>query len=148
MRDRKMQRALMQFFKPANWFTVREALLEAGRADVIGNRCDALIPAQPPTGAIDARRRQADGGGDHYHMVANPAKGETPGERGAGPLKTKGYRRGGKGARRQDGTRSTRARTRVRGPSRHVAALWSLSSRDTPSLAENSPAGIGVSSFC
>ena len=29
MRDRKMQRALMQFFKPANWFTVREALIEA-----------------------------------------------------------------------------------------------------------------------
>jgi hypothetical protein len=25
MRDRKMQRALMQFFKPENWFTVREA---------------------------------------------------------------------------------------------------------------------------
>ena len=27
LRDRKMQRALMQFFKPENWFTVREALL-------------------------------------------------------------------------------------------------------------------------
>ncbi|HEV3257370.1 MAG TPA: DUF3362 domain-containing protein, partial [Gemmataceae bacterium] len=24
LRDRKMQRALMQFFKPENWFTVRE----------------------------------------------------------------------------------------------------------------------------
>jgi hypothetical protein len=32
MRDRKMQRTLMQFFKPENWFTVREALLEAGRS--------------------------------------------------------------------------------------------------------------------
>ena len=31
MRDRKMQRPLMQFFKPANYFTVREALIEAGR---------------------------------------------------------------------------------------------------------------------
>src|SRR5207248_6767888 len=46
MRDRKMQRALMQFFKPANWFTVREALIEAGRADLIGDGCDCLIPAQ------------------------------------------------------------------------------------------------------
>jgi hypothetical protein len=26
MRDRKMQRALMQFFKPENYFEVREAL--------------------------------------------------------------------------------------------------------------------------
>ena len=49
MRDRKMQRALMQFFKPENWFTVREALNEAGRQDLIGNGCDCLIPAQPPT---------------------------------------------------------------------------------------------------
>ena len=32
LRDRKMQRALMQFFKPENWFTVREALIQAGRA--------------------------------------------------------------------------------------------------------------------
>ena len=27
MRDRKHQRALMQFFKPENWFEVREALV-------------------------------------------------------------------------------------------------------------------------
>jgi len=35
MRDRMMQRALMQFFKPENWFTVREALIEAGRPDLM-----------------------------------------------------------------------------------------------------------------
>ena len=48
LRDRKLQRALMQFFKPANDFEVREALLQAGRADLIGAGCDALIPANPP----------------------------------------------------------------------------------------------------
>jgi uncharacterized radical SAM protein YgiQ len=88
MRDRKMQRALMQFFKPENWFTVREALIEAGRADLIGDGCDCLIPAQPPKEAIDARRRRANDP-DHYHTVANPAKGERPGERG---LPNRGYR--------------------------------------------------------
>ncbi len=31
LRDRKMQRALLQFFKPENYFEVREALIEAGR---------------------------------------------------------------------------------------------------------------------
>jgi hypothetical protein len=51
LHDRKRQRALMQFFKPANWFTVREALLQAGR-HLIGNGCDCLIPAQPPKEAI------------------------------------------------------------------------------------------------
>ncbi len=50
--DRKMQRALLQFFKPENYFEVRKALLEAGRGDLIGSGCDALIPAQPPGAAL------------------------------------------------------------------------------------------------
>src|SRR4051812_7037867 len=61
------------------WFTVREALLEAGRSDLMGNGCDCLIPAQPPKEAIEARRHRANDP-DHYHTVANPAKGEKPGE--------------------------------------------------------------------
>ncbi len=104
MRDRKMQRALMQFFKPANYFTVREALIEAGRQDLIGSGCDCLIPAQPPKEALEARRRQANEAvqGDHYHTVANPSKGEKPGERGAEPPKT-GYRPDRKTAQRRQG---------------------------------------------
>ena len=107
MRDRKLQRALMQFFKPANWFAVREALLEAGRQDLIGNGCDCLIPAQPPKEAIEARKRAANRAvrgnedDDHYHTVANPAKGEKPGERGAGPPKPTGYRAGRKTQKRR-----------------------------------------------
>src|SRR5262249_52853960 len=88
LRDRKMQRALMQFFKPENYFLVRKPLVEAGRQDLIGGR-DRPIPAQPPREAIEARRRRANQAargdeveGDHYHTVANPAKGEKPGERG------------------------------------------------------------------
>ena len=81
LRDRKMQRALMQFFKPENWFTVREALIQGGRQDLIGSGCDCLIPAQPPREALEARQKranqQARGGAvedDHYHTVTNPAK--------------------------------------------------------------------------
>ncbi len=103
LRDRKLQRGLMQFFKPENWFTVREALIQAGRQDLIGNGCDCLIPANPPKAAIEARRRAANAGGpDHYHTVANPAKGEKPGERG---LPNRGYRPRRKTARRQDSKR-------------------------------------------
>src|SRR4051794_38693140 len=74
IRDRKMQRALMQVFTPANYFMVREALIEAGWDDLIGDGCDGLIPAQPPKEALEARRRQANEAvhGDHYHSVANP----------------------------------------------------------------------------
>jgi hypothetical protein len=85
-----MQRALMQFFKVENWFTVREALIQAGRQDLIGNGCDCLIPAQPPKEALEARRRRANDP-DHYHTAANPSKGEAPGERG---LPNQGYRAG------------------------------------------------------
>jgi uncharacterized radical SAM protein YgiQ len=105
LRDRKMQRALMQFFKPENWFTVREALIQAGRQDLIGNGCDGLIPAQPPKEAIEARRRGANDP-DHYHTVANPAKGERPGERGAGPPRPAGYRPGRKSAKRRQGKKN------------------------------------------
>jgi hypothetical protein len=55
--DREMQRALMQFFKPENYFMVREALIQAGRADLIGGGCDCLIPAQPPKETIETRRQ-------------------------------------------------------------------------------------------
>jgi uncharacterized radical SAM protein YgiQ len=92
LRDRKLQRALMQFFKPENYFEVREALIEAKRTNLIGG-CEGLIPANPPKEAIEARRKRANAGvkGDHYHTVANPASGEEAGERGAEPAKT-GYR--------------------------------------------------------
>ena len=109
MRDCKMQRALMHFFKPSNYFTVREALIQAGRQDLIGNGCDCLIPAQPPKEAIEARRRQANHAvhgeeeNDHYHTVANPARGERPGELGAGPPKPTGYRPGRKSQTRRQG---------------------------------------------
>ncbi len=102
LRDRKLQRALMQFFKPENYFQVREALIQAGRPDLIGGGCDCLIPSQPPHEAIEARRMRSNeaANGDHYHSVANPAKGESAGERG---LPNKGYRPGRKSQkRRQD----------------------------------------------
>jgi hypothetical protein len=98
LRDRKRQRTLMQFFKPENWFTVREALIEEGRQYLIGSGCDCLIPAQPPREALEARRRRAnaaargDTEGDYYYTPANPSKGEALGERGL----TKGYRPGRK----------------------------------------------------
>jgi uncharacterized radical SAM protein YgiQ len=99
LRDRKLQRALMQFFKPENYFAVHDALTQAGRKDLIGAGCDCLIPDKPPRQAIEARRRRANEAarGDHYHTVANPAKGETPGERGL----NQGYRPGRKSAKRR-----------------------------------------------
>ncbi len=85
LRDRKLQRALLQFFKPANYFEVRKALEQAGRTDLIGGGCDALIPAQPPPEALRARRQQANDAarGDHVHTVPRPGKGYRPGRKTA-----------------------------------------------------------------
>jgi hypothetical protein len=92
LRDRKMQRALLQFFKPENYFEVRKALQDAGRSDLIGNGCDALIPAQPPKEAINARRQQAQDAtrGAYVHEIPGTDQGHR-----------KGYRPGRKTAGRQ-----------------------------------------------
>lgn len=77
LRDRKLQRALLQFFKPENYFEVRKALEQAGRQDLIGSGCDALIPAQPPKAALTARRQQANRAvrGEYVHAVPSQASG-------------------------------------------------------------------------
>ena len=63
LRDRKLQRALMQFFKPENYADVKKALLQAvARAD--RKRCDALIPSKPPPEAL---RKNADSSGNYVH---------------------------------------------------------------------------------
>ena len=84
MRDRRLQRALMQFFKPANWFLVREALLKAGRADLIGDGCEALIPAHPPREALEARRRRAErqAAGREEDEDGDDGEGDGPDEAG------------------------------------------------------------------
>ncbi len=104
MKERKMQRALMQFFKPENYFEVREALREAGRMDLIGDGCDALIPSRPPREAVLKRRQDANQRfrGDYVHQIGKDKSTDKPAEN-AEPLskgskkqrrdrKTTGYR--------------------------------------------------------
>ena len=78
LRDRKLQRALMQFFKPANYFEVRKALEQAGRRELIGPGCDSLIPDRAPAEAVAARRRDAGARfrGDYIH--GDEATGKQP----------------------------------------------------------------------
>jgi uncharacterized radical SAM protein YgiQ len=61
LKDREVQRALMQYFKPENWFAVHRALLDAGRKDLIGDGPECLIPANPPKAALQERRDAANG---------------------------------------------------------------------------------------
>ena len=78
LKDRKLQRALMQFFKPENYFEVREALQRAKRTDLIGDGCDSLIPSRPPKEALQKRRDDANQrfAGNYVHTP--PGTGATP----------------------------------------------------------------------
>ena len=86
--DRRLQRALLQFFKPENWFLVQEALLAAGRADLIGDGPQCLIRAVPPPEAQAARAARR--GGEfgrfvHQRGLLDPrAKGARPRRPGQG----------------------------------------------------------------
>jgi uncharacterized radical SAM protein YgiQ len=86
LRDRKLQRALMQFFKPENYFDVRKALEQAGRQDLIGSGCDALIPATPPREALDKRRSEANKSlrGEYVHKVPGEPRPGAGGQRPQG----------------------------------------------------------------
>jgi hypothetical protein len=98
----------MQFFKPENYFLVREALIKAGRRDLIGDGCDALISATPPEAALIARRKRANKAvteGKYYHAIPKETE------------KT-GYRPGRKtAAKRSTSTRATQ-RPPQKGPHR------------------------------
>jgi uncharacterized radical SAM protein YgiQ len=97
LRDRQTQRALMQFFEPANWFVVHRALVQAGRRDLIGSGRQCLIPATPPPEALAARRREA---GEATYVHASEA----------GTQPTVGYRPGRAGARVRASRRAGSAR--------------------------------------
>jgi uncharacterized radical SAM protein YgiQ len=98
LRDRRLQRALMQFFKPENYFEVRKALIQAGRTDLIGGGRDALIPDRPPREAILGRRRQANQrpGGDSVRGTAGAGRADSTAGRAtsaAGRRKKKGKKK-------------------------------------------------------
>ena len=94
LRDRKLQRALMQFFKPENYFEVRRALEQAGRQDLIGSGCDCLIPAKPPREALEARRKDANRRfrGDYVHQQQSGEKKKKGKRKQSRNQPGKGYR--------------------------------------------------------
>ena len=115
LRDRKLQRALMQFFKPENYFEVRKALEKAGRQDLIGGGCDCLIPAQPPREAIEERRRKAHASQEGRYVHAIDGKNDSPENKNRRQSRNKpgaGYRPTRPSARKGDGSEGGQRRRR------------------------------------
>jgi uncharacterized radical SAM protein YgiQ len=78
-RERKLQHALLQYFKPENYVDVRRALEQAGRTDLIGEGPECLIRSRPPKSAGKrAKRKKSSGGagdkGDGYRPHRKTAR--------------------------------------------------------------------------
>jgi uncharacterized radical SAM protein YgiQ len=57
LRAKKLQKALLLYWSPEQWPLVREALREAGRADLIGHGPQALVPPESAPTAAGPRPR-------------------------------------------------------------------------------------------
>jgi uncharacterized radical SAM protein YgiQ len=89
LRDRRVQRALLQFWKPENWFEVHDALLKAGRQDLVGSGKQCLIAGAPPREALEAKarrdRREPERDGTHDGDRPRPtSSGYRPNRKTAG----------------------------------------------------------------
>ena len=110
--DRKLQRALMQFFKPENYFEVREALRQAKRMDLIGDGCDSLIPSKPPKEAQESRRKEAVDRfrGDYVHTIPGVGSSGAPVNRSNMKKQGKKEQRSGANAGYRPGRRQSKGK--------------------------------------
>lgn len=58
LREKKLQKALLLYWNPEQWPLAREALIQAGREDLIGRGPHALVP--PESHAEASRRKQTE----------------------------------------------------------------------------------------
>ena len=61
LKVRRLHKAFLRYHDPHNWPLLREALRRMGRADLIGNGRQQLIPAYQPAGTGPARRGRRSG---------------------------------------------------------------------------------------
>jgi uncharacterized radical SAM protein YgiQ len=58
MAEKRLQKAFLRYHAPENYWLVKQALIDAGRGDLIGFHKSALIPPKPPPGASAGERRR------------------------------------------------------------------------------------------
>ena len=97
-----MQRALIQYRNPKNYYLVREALEKAGRQDLIGYSRECLIrpfPGQPPHSGQRAGQGKSTGKDTQKDSTARKKSGKRP----AGWAKPKTAKTGKPNSRRKKG---------------------------------------------
>jgi uncharacterized radical SAM protein YgiQ len=61
IKQRRLHKAFLRYHDPNNWPVLREALRRMGRADLIGNGKQQLVPGYQPTGTGDAAEGKRGG---------------------------------------------------------------------------------------
>jgi hypothetical protein len=62
LKVRRLHKAFLRYHDPNNWPLLREALRRMGRADLIGNGRQQLVPAYQPAGTGGAPEGRRSGG--------------------------------------------------------------------------------------
>jgi uncharacterized radical SAM protein YgiQ len=62
IKQRRLHKAFLRYHDPNNWPVLREALRKMGRADLIGNGKQQLVPRYQPAGTGDAAEGKRSGG--------------------------------------------------------------------------------------
>ncbi len=86
-KEKSEQRAMLQYFKPENHALIRQALIKAGRRDLIGSGPHCLVPADPA-----AERKTQKSGGRPQKPGGRPQKNGSP-QHGGRPQKHSGGQR-------------------------------------------------------
>ena len=77
LKVRRLHKAFLRYHDPENWPVLREALRRMGRADLIGNGKQQLVPMYQPTGTGQASEGRRSAGGPHG--ARQPVRGSAPG---------------------------------------------------------------------
>ncbi|WP_251454986.1 YgiQ family radical SAM protein [Veillonella intestinalis] len=113
-RDKAMQRALMQYKNPDNYKLVQEALVKAGRTDLIGFGPHCLIPPRPIKSMAKGKSNTSIAKGKSHTSGASKSKNKTNNSSVAGRSQGKAKRNGrgeisiSKGTKRSDFARKRR----------------------------------------
>ena len=95
-RRRRLHKAFLRYHDPNNWPLLREALKAMGRADLIGNGKQHLIPSYQPLtdGAYQSARRKNSTPAGRSATAAAPAKGKVLTQHTGLPPRDSGSRQG------------------------------------------------------
>jgi uncharacterized radical SAM protein YgiQ len=77
LKQRRLHKAFLRYHDPNNWPVLREALRRMGRADLIGNGKQQLVPGYQPAGtggAEEGARKPPRGGGANRPVQGRPFK--------------------------------------------------------------------------